>query len=291
MGKLVIFGASGFIGSRVSHWLRQENGCEVLSYSSGNCNLLDGAAVSRTLGTCDEDTTLVVCSAVTRCVEESWSAMLENITMIQNIVSNAPAGGLRSIIFLSSADVYGMPPETLPVREDTKFNPSGYYGLSKLICEQLLRFHPVCRLGVAILRLPAVYGIGDRSGSIVGNFARKILHGESIELHSGGLTKRDFVEVSDLCRVIAYFVEKPFSGAVNVATGESIAIKDLISIAAQVIGRAPNVRILPGTDRKGDLIFDTGKLKSLYPGVTFVNIKEGIESYMHHLKSDYNRKQ
>ena len=132
--KVVVFGASGFIGGSIYRYLQRIKSLDLVGYSSVECNLLDPRRVVEILGSCGPETSVILCSAITRRVEDSWDAMLKNITMVHNFTSSIPRSGLRSILFMSSADVYGMPPQTLPICEDTKLNPHGCYGLSKLIC-------------------------------------------------------------------------------------------------------------------------------------------------------------
>jgi len=42
--------------------------------------------------------------------------MQKNLAMAQNFAQALPPSGLRSVVFLSSSDVYGMPPTELPIR-------------------------------------------------------------------------------------------------------------------------------------------------------------------------------
>ena len=281
--QVVVFGASGFIGNSIYRYLQRLKSFDVVGYSSVDCNLLDRRRVAQVLDTCGPETSVVFCSAITRSVEDSWDAMLKNITMVHNFTSSIPNSGLRSIIFMSSVDVYGMPPETSPICEDTKLRPDGYYGLSKLVCEELLRFEPTCKCAVSILRLPGIYGAGDGFQSIVGKFIKQILHHENIQILGDGTAKRDYVEIGDLCQVVEHFLRRPFSGVVNVATGRSIAIKTLIRIIATVVDIEPTVQFLPHANthtRGGDLVFDTAKLESLCANLQFKNLEQGVMEYV-----------
>ena len=259
---------------------------DVVGYSSATCNLLDHRRVIKVLASCSPQTSVIICSVIDRLVEDSWEAMLKNITMTHNFVSSIPDSGLRSIIFLSSADVYGIPPERLPINEDIMPRPNGYYGLSKLISEAILRFELTYTCPVIVLRLSGVYGAGDRFKSIVGKFVKELLQHEEIELSGDGTTKRDYVEVGDVCRVMEYFLQKPFPGLVNIATGRSTAIKDVVTLIAAEVGITPRIRFSPDMDgRNYNLVFDTSRLKSLCPDMKFKDLEQGIREYVKHLSA------
>jgi UDP-glucose 4-epimerase len=285
--KVIVFGASGFIGSHICKYLERIPGLDVAGYSSVDCNLLDRYRVAEVLTFCSSEVSVVICSAISRLVEDSWEAMLKNITMTHNFASSIPDSGLRSIIFLSSTDVYGMPPVSLPINEETMPRPNRYYALSKLISEAILQFKPTCTCPVTILRLPGIYGAGDGAKSILSKFVKKLLQHEEIEISGDGTTRRDYVEVGDLCQVIDHFLQKPFPGLVNIAIGKSTAIKDIIALIAAVVGITPSIRFSPGTDdRSHDLVFDTSRLKSLCPDLKFKDLEQGIKEYVSHLLDD-----
>lgn len=283
---VIVFGASGFIGGSIYRYLQRLKSFDVVGYSSADCNLLDRNRVTEVLGSCGPETSVVFCSAITRSVEDSWDAMLKNITMVHSFTSSIPGSGLRSVIFMSSVDVYGMPPQSLPIREGTQLKPDGYYGLSKLVCEELLRFEQASKCAISILRLPGIYGARDGFESIVGKFIRQILHHENVQILGDGTAKRDYVEVGDLCRLVEHLLRQPFSDVVNVASGTSTAISTLIRIIARVVGIEATVQFLPNVNiRRGDLVFDTARLKSLCPNLQFKDLERGIAEYVSHLCS------
>ena len=282
--KIVLFGASGFIGSSIYKYLQRSNCVEVVGYSSADCDLLNHSDVTRVLSSCDYETSVVLCSAITRSIEDSWDAMLKNITMIHNFATAIRNSGLRSIIFMSSVDVYGMPPQTLPVHENTRLNPIGYYGLSKIICEEILRIEPACKCPISILRIPGIYGAGDGFKSIIGRFVKKVVRHETIQVLGEGSANRDYVEVGDLCRVVELFLLQRFSGIVNIATGTSITINELITTIGELGGIRPVVEFV--TENKvptGDLCFDTSRLKSLCSDFRFKDWENGIGEYLNKL--------
>ena len=283
--RVIVFGASGFIGSNFCRHLRELTSLEVIGYSSSECNMLDQSQVAKALGDSSPGTSVVLCSAITPRKEDSWSAMLKNVEMAHNLCEGIPSTGLRSVIYMSSVDVYGARIPSDGIREDTEVDPKSYYALSKLVCEALLRIELPDQCPLTILRIPGIYGPGDQSQSVLGGFINKILRQETIKITGEGTTKRDYVNVADLCHIVEQFLDSPFAGVVNVATGSSIAIKDLVETAAKVVGLVPTVEFEPATRADKDMVFETSRLMSLQPALRFMDLERGIAEYESYLCS------
>ena len=279
--RVIIFGASGFIGGRIRDYLTQAADFEVFGFSSKECNLLIAEEIEEIIKRYGRGAYIIVCSTINRYVENSPESMWKNIEMIKNLTDSLRNNRPAALIFTSTTDVYGFPPKTTPITEETPPCPSDYYALSKLISEQLLLFHPECPFPVSILRLPGVFGQGDRFRSIIGKFAKKILKGEEITLSKMGKTKRDFVDVHDLCCVIYHILRSPYKGILNIATGKSISMRELIDILSKEMKIEPSVRYLETVNlRDVDLTFDISRLRSLYPDVSFRDLRYSIAQYI-----------
>jgi len=277
--KVIVFGASGFIGKNLHAHIQQKPNLEITGYSSSECDLLDPPSVQKALKNCDRGTSIVLCSAIPRRKEDSWAAMLKNITMVHNVCVGIPAAGVRSFVFISSADVYGAHSGIATINEKTPANPKNHYGVSKLASEIMLPIELPPQTPISILRLPGVYGAGDKGNSIVGVFVEKLLRGETIDVTGEGKSKRDYLHMKDLCQVVESFLRQPFSGVVNVATGVSTSIVETAMIAAKVLGKAPAVKLVPSPAEEYDLIFDTSRLTQLMPKMRFMELEKGITEY------------
>ncbi|MFO7954576.1 MAG: NAD-dependent epimerase/dehydratase family protein [Thioalkalivibrio sp.] len=85
----------------------------------------------------------------------------QNVALSNHVFRSAVAAGVRHIVFLSSAAVYGPWPDSpQPLIEDTPTRPRFPYAEDKVAVEQALlglaREHPECR--VTVLRPPAIIG-------------------------------------------------------------------------------------------------------------------------------------
>ncbi len=77
-----------------------------------------------------------------------------NVEGTRRILDAASAAGVRRFVFASSGEVYPENrPEFLPVTEDHPLRPNSPYGLTKLLGEELVRFHQrIGRMETVILR-------------------------------------------------------------------------------------------------------------------------------------------
>jgi UDP-glucose 4-epimerase len=275
---VVVFGASGFIGRHICQELAARN-YQVTGYSSKQCDLLDTSAVKAVVSAWPADTAVVFCSAIRRTDDDSFGAFTKNVAMVHNFVEAVAGVRLRSCVFFSSVDVYGRPPPRLPVTEQSSISPTEYYGVAKIADEMFLRIRlaPTCPL--TVLRIPGIYGPTDQFRSVVGTLIHRVHTDEPVYLSGTGAALRDFVEVSDVARIVSQLLQNPFSGVLNVATGRSIAIRDVVTLAARALGRSPDVRLQPDVDSKGDLVFDTRQLQRVCPELSMTSIEDGIHAY------------
>jgi len=284
--KVFIIGSSGFIGKNLQSYLSTKKNFEVTGFSSKDCNLLEFEQVKKAMQKADSDTSIIFCAAISRIEEDSWNTMQKNILMMHNFLSSIADKKVRSIIFFSSSDVYGLPAANLPITESTLPEPKGYYGISKLISEKMLGFKLPLSTPATILRLPGVFGKGDNYQSIIGQFTKKMMSKQAITLNNNGNTKRDYVEVEDLCRIIEHFLSQPYNGVVNIATGKSKPLKEITSIIAKELKAKPEINLSETkNDRTSDLAFDNSKLKKLCPGIKLKELEQGIKKYVRDMKN------
>jgi len=276
---VLVFGASGFIGKSITEYLNSKE-YELLTPSSQECNLLNGEHVQQYFVAIKTPVQIVFCAGILSRKENSYSSLLKNIQMIQSLADAVSGFSIHSLIYLSSTDVYGSPKEI--ITENTAISPRSYYSLSKFSSEMILNMESLFSMPVTILRIPGIYGSGDQQKSIVGLFLDQLANNEAVNIKGDGSALRDYVQVNDVCRLIEHFLCSPYQGRVNVATGKSITIKDLVSILGKALGVTPKMNFKESgeTDSPQRLVFDIAHLKGIVPAFQFTEIHTGIEDYV-----------
>jgi UDP-glucose 4-epimerase len=268
-----------FLRSEASTLATQSVG--ILAPGSGECDLRDSEQVERHLVPCiEEGTSLVFAAGPSRKRGDTWETFQENVTMVHNVARAAADNRLRSVVYLSSSDVYGMPPRMLPVNELTPARPTSHYGLAKLVGETIWHLHLDENVPVTVLRLPGVYGPGDGGRSVVGSFVRRLRAGAPVAISGRGDTHRDFLYVDDLCRIVDRFLTVPYEGMVTVAGGEPCSIRVILQRIAHVLNVPPSFEPRPASAaRDHDLTFELTELRRLFPDLRMTALDDGIRRY------------
>ncbi len=145
------------------------------------------------------------------------------------------ASGAKTVVFLSSGEVYGR--LEIPFREDAEPRPESPYGRAKLRGEEAVAA-AATKLGARcfILRLPVVYGPHQRPGMLLPSVVRSLVAAEPVDTTTGTQT-RDFVEVSDVVRLIVRCFEWDAEpGCYNAGSGVEVSVKDVLGTLARLIG-------------------------------------------------------
>jgi dTDP-L-rhamnose 4-epimerase len=140
------------------------------------------------------------------------------------------------------------------------------YALSKFDQEQM------CLIGGRAYRIPTValrffnvYGpfqaLSNPYTGVLAIFASRLLNGQRPVIFEDGNQLRDFVCVYDVTRACRLALEKPVDGvAINVASGESVTIRDVARRVATALDKQLEPEIT-GTFRVGDI-------RHCYPDIT-----------------------
>ncbi len=181
--------------------------------------------------------------------------------------------GVRTIVFSSSAAVYGEP-AAVPIREDFPLSASNPYGRTKLMIEEILRdvatTDPAWR--IALLRYFNPVGahssglIGEDPNGIPNNlmpYIAQVAVGKLKELPvfgtdyptPDGTGVRDYIHVVDLARghLAALSALRERSGilTVNLGTGRGYSVLEMVRAFAAASGKAVPHRIF--ARRPGDI--------------------------------------
>jgi nucleoside-diphosphate-sugar epimerase len=112
-------------------------------------------------------------------------------------------------------------------------------------------------------RIFFAYGPHEDPRRLVASVARALARGERAPA-SHGRQRRDFLHVEDLADAFAALVASDVTGAVNVAAGRSVAIREVVELLGELSGRPDLVELgaLPARPGEPDeLSADVGRLR------------------------------
>lgn len=173
------------------------------------------------------------------------------------------AGGGRIVICGTCAE-YDWQFRTL-LEEETPLSPATLYGAAKNTAHGLLRF-AAPRLGFSLAwgRVFFCYGPGEPAGRLVVDVVTRLLAGRTVACTAGHQV-RDYMYTEDIGRAFATLVDSDFDGAVNVATGVAVRVRDLVTTTAELVGRPDLVQFGAKVPRPGEpdrLVADVTRLNT-----------------------------
>ncbi|MBV9772382.1 MAG: NAD(P)-dependent oxidoreductase [Gemmatimonadetes bacterium] len=153
----------------------------------------------------------------------------------------AAAGGTRAVMLGSCAEYDWS--DGLCVEGRTPTVPTSTYGVCKLALGQLaLAFARQAGLSCAWARVFFLYGPHENPNRLVASVVRALLRGEPAYC-STGEQRRDLLHARDVADACAAILDGPVEGVVNVASGEAVAVRDVIFRIADLLGRRDLLRL------------------------------------------------
>jgi UDP-glucose 4-epimerase len=206
-----------------------------------------------------------------------------------NLLNSCLKTNVQRVIYASTAAVYGNAQYT-PIDEGHAINPTSPYGASKLATEKLgLAYLKTYGLPFTIIRVFNIYG--ERQPRYVMYDLLRKLYQDSNELEVLGTGEqiRDYCYVSDAarCFILAGESEKAAGEIFNLAGGNPVSIKELVTILLETLG-LPNTKIrFTGKSWKGDiekLVADTQKAEMMLGFKPEVTLRSGVKKLHEWLK-------
>ncbi len=198
------------------------------------------------------------------------------------------ADGRRAVIAGTCAE-YDWSQADGALREDsTLLRPSTLYGAAKKGLHEVAEaFSAQAGLELAWGRIFFLYGSDEPRGRLFASVARALLAGEPARTTAGEQV-RDFLHVSDVGAAFASLAISEVTGAVNVGSGDGVALRDLVAEIGLAAGRPEllNVGALP--PREGEpprLVADTRRLHDEVGFAPSLSLQEGIAVSVHELRS------
>lgn len=191
---------------------------------------------------------------------------------------------VKQIVFSSTAAVYGEP-ESVPITEDMRTNPSSAYGETKLTMEKIMKWCETA-YGIRYVSLRYFNVAGARQTGEIGEDHQPETHLIPIVLQAAlgqrehitiygedyptedGTCVRDYIHVEDLIDAhllaLSYLENGENSDIFNLGSSQGFSVKEIIETARSVTGK--EIPAVTGERRAGDpsvLIASSSKAKNI----------------------------
>jgi nucleoside-diphosphate-sugar epimerase len=250
MSKVLLFGASGFVGRHVREALeRDPRVSDVDSPGRDRHDLLrdDVAALTRLVAQSAPDVVINCTGRLTGTAEELLQANAMVTGKLIDAVS-AVAPGIR-LVRLGSAAEYGPVRGGRGVNEEDRTNPVSEYGISHLAGTQLMKLASGAgRIDGAVMRVFNPIGPGMHEENLLGRASAALRHAlrfDEPQIVLGRLdAARDFVDVRDLATAVVAAGLAPVlpKRVFNVGSGKAVTAREAVHVLARTARFTGDIR-------------------------------------------------
>ncbi|QPZ39402.1 UDP-glucose 4-epimerase GalE [Paramicrobacterium chengjingii] len=311
--SVLVTGGAGYIGSHIVRMLRQSGDVVVVdNFSTGDARRLADTPVRR-IDLASEHAVRELCAVmrefnvdavihmaalkqVGESVEQPIRYYRENMSSLATVLEAMTAESVPSLVFSSSAAVYGSPQSSL-VSEDEPTAPVNPYGASKLAGEWLVKdVAQASSIRAVSLRYFNVAGAGEPAladtipANLVTLAIEAVVSGREPQIYGDdydtpdGTGVRDYVHVNDLASAhiaaIDFTRRTTDSHTVfNVGTGTGASVREVLAYLSEVSGNTAVPRVV--SRRAGDpasVVADSRRITAQLGWSPQYSIKEMVES-------------
>lgn len=318
MGKILVTGAEGFIGSHLTELLVKE-GYDVramVQYNSFNNwgwidtfdreikdkldiflgDVRDPNGVKVAMKDCDAVFHLAALIAIPYSYHSPDMYVDTNIKGTLNILQAGRDLGTKRILVTSTSEVYGTA-KYVPIDENHPYQGQSPYSATKIGADRLAEsFYRSFSLPVTIVRPFNTYGPRQSARAVIPTIITQLLSGME-EIKLGSLTPtRDFNYVKDTARgfLEIYKSDKTVGEEINIATQKEISIGDLADELIRQINPDAKIicdeqRVRPEKSEVNRLLGSNEKIKRLTDWEPRYTFEEGLAETIEFLRNNLDK--
>lgn len=309
MGRILVTGGAGFIGSHVCEMLLRL-GHDVLCVDNFN-DYYDSSFKRSNLTSCqsnprfailetdirdinallgavsdskvDQVIHLAARAGVIPSIEDPGATFENNVVGTQNVLEMCRMKSIPRLVLASSSSVYGSR-ESGPFKEtDRVSSPESPYAASKIMNEIMAHaYHKAYGLGVICLRFFTVYGPRQRPDMAIHTFVRKLITRNELDVYGKPSTARDYTYIDDIISGVSAAVELGSGfNILNLGNSKPVLLGDLVNVIINKTGTDVDVEWL--SERVGDVPLtyaDLSRAEELLNYRPKTSIEKGVELFV-----------
>lgn len=291
--NIIITGASGLIGTGLLDLLRENKEYKVVGIynnhkpleSGNNINYIKGDLTQRKIW--DALRGLKVYAFI-HCAakiphsffgDEAEQSRMTNLEIDSQALSYAKEKRVK-FIYLSSTSIYGVVTDQV-CNEQCRPKPNNEYSMGKLESENRISNNGDIK-EYFILRISAPYGTNQRTTSVLRTFIKNALQDTPLTYYGTGRRMQDFTYVKDVARACLRALESDNYGIYNIASGNSISMKDLVLLIKRLLKSKSQIKPANREDPQELYrpIFDISKAKRLLNWHPVYPLEKGLQEFI-----------
>jgi len=292
MKTVLLTGATGYIGQfAVRHLLRKDYTVHAVTSKPLNRNSVEDVIWHRAnLLDADEVKDLLKKAQPTHLLHFAWYVehgkfwnagenfdwLQASLILARRFIEN---GGKRIVVSGTCAE-YDWTKESPFSEFDTPFGPQTLYGAAKnSLALTLEKFAQISECSFAAGKIFFPFGANESPNRLIPSVIRALLENKLAETsHANQI--RDFLYVEDVAEAFVELLDSDVRGAVNIASGKGIKLKEIIETIADIIGKPELLRIgaLPvSAAEPSEIIADTTRLREEVAFKKDYDLRESLE--------------
>ncbi len=284
MNKILITGASGFLGTHYSRWADKNNTSLIKGttskiekgYTQFHKNYENILSVLK-----DENISAVIhfASAVPQNYQTASfkETFLPNMQMMDNLVNFAIEKKVRKFIYISGFG--SIERSSHPLITD-------FYTMSKVCGDYFISILNSIEMESVALKLSAPYGEFLKKKNVINTFINNALRNQDLSVFGTGMREQNFIYAEDVCRAVDLSLKNNISGVYEIVSPRNINMIDLANLVIKLTESSSKIEFSRKIDPQESFrpSYDHLKAETDFGFKTKFSIEDGLEKYIAWLK-------